>query len=207
MTLARLIGVGLRLAVFAAAVVALRAQLATSPVANEAVRSLGPEGDWRTASPPALYNAGDYYTELGFAHISAAANRQIAEGSEAPRFPELAEAEALLREALARSPADAVAWAALALSAVVDNDTDTAEVALRRSWALAPYNAGLSTMRLAALAFVDPASVDPALLDSVRRDFRVARREAGAQLARMIGAAPALARLRARAGADRPPPG
>ena len=204
MPIIRVVTVGLRCALLALAVLTLRAGLTGTPVANEAVRALGPQGDWRTASPPSLYDAGNYYTELGLAYIAAAAERDLSGDGPVPRFAEFEQARALLRQAVARSPADALGWAGLGLAAVVDREVARAEAALRRSWQLAPYNAGLAPMRLASLAFVEPDSVSPDLHDAIARDFRVARRRARDRLEEMRSRAPNLVTLEALVSAPMP---
>lgn len=186
MRLARFVTFLLRAALLVAAGLATLAGLERTPVANEAVRALGPGGDWRVSSPAALYNSGDYFTRLGLAHITAVARQDLATRDHSQIAPGVQEATFLLRQAVARSPADALAWAGLGLAALLGRDAKEAERALRTSWRLAPYNAGLSTLRLSAFDFIDPASVEPDILENVARDIRVARREAPKTLTLMV---------------------
>jgi len=186
MSLVRFVTFLLRAALLVAAGWATLAGLERTPVANEAVRALGPRGDWRVSSPAALYNSGDYFTRLGLAHVSAVARQDLATYDHRQIAPGVQEATLLLRQAVARSPADALAWAGLALAALLDRDAQEAERALRISWRLAPYNAGLSTLRLSAFDFIDPASVEADILGNVARDLRVARRQAPKTLTLMI---------------------
>jgi len=183
-----------------AAATAFGLNMAASPATNAAMRALGPHGDWRQASGAAFYDAGDYYFEMGFAHIVALASMEMSTREGRAASVEhgaalLGDARALLRDAVARSPADANAWGALALAAALSRDGEALETALKRSWRLSPHNAFLSGVRLLAVAIVAPESLDAEARAGLRRDLRLAEARQPGRLSALFEAAPTLARL------------
>lgn len=191
------VGTVARLALLGAGATALIATLSVSPVFNEDVRLQGPYGDWRFVPPAALYDPGRYYFEMGYASVVALFRDVMAESQGAPskiedRAALLEEAGVSLQRALLHSPADAHAWALLALVAAMQQDEEKQLYALRRSWELAPYNAAISGQRMMALAVITPENLGPESREAIARDLRIMRRGRGGVLTRLLKLSPRL---------------
>lgn len=152
------------------------------PVTTPDMRATGPLGEWRLQSPEHLYNAGDYFIRIAYKHIEIAAVTSYRTGRMSKDLESARQSRVLSRHAVARSPADSIGWSAFSFAALVTADPATSEYALRRSWQLAPFNAGLAPLRLRLFAYIDPNSLEDDLLSRISNDVKVAQREAPKRL-------------------------
>lgn len=192
-TFVRSAGPLVRWSIAALAAVGLALVVGAAPALNPGLRADDPYGDWRRVSSAAVFDVARYRFELGVAHLDALVEDAL---SGASRFEDPAalvdDSVELLEASLRRAPADAQTWAALALAAALRRDGELMEIALRRSWELAPYNAAISGLRLTTLVFVQPESLDVGAAEALRRDVRVMRARQPRNLDALLATSPEL---------------
>ena len=152
----------------ALAVVHLVGFATTLPTVDREERIVDRGGEWRRVRGAALYDPASYRYESGLRLLLIAFDS--GDVAAAKRASEA------LAASLRRAPGDAYTWTMAAWAAAFLEDAAAATRALRRSWALAPYNAVLSRERLAIVrTFERPLSAREGR--HVARDLRVARRQ------------------------------
>ena len=147
-----------------------------TPAFSTALRQDTVYGDWRTGYSADMYDQGSYLFQLGHGRVMADLlfsedTETIGEIADAETaFARAEEAVDLLQQSLALDPANAHAWATLALAATMISDLDLAREALANSWALAPYNTQLADRRLSLVStLTSPEDPEPLVLSEAER--------------------------------------
>ena len=132
----------------------VQSTLSKTPAFNPALRSESVLGDWRLVLNTSLYDPGEYEFQRGFGYIEAGSLFSDAVNADAETEALIDilstrsdQALASLETAVTSDPANAHAWAALALTHLRRADDQEALGALRTSWKIAPHNRSLADTR------------------------------------------------------------
>jgi hypothetical protein len=156
----RLFSVALPVAGLLGLAIASAAQVVmNAPAFSPSLRADSVLGDWRVAGADALYNKSDYYFQLGFGYLQADTASLILGEDDLPTLEafdaQMARSQELLRQSLASSPGRVDTWTSLAWAALLRDDAEAAESALRQSWQLAPFNEAEASERVALVSALD----------------------------------------------------
>lgn len=143
------------LTLFALVLTLLGQTFARTPAFNETLREDNVFGVSQLRFSAPMYDLPAYLFQTGMSYLRADLLVATTTGgggndlaSVETALDRAAQAESYFERSLARAPANAHAWAALAWARTFQGDTDDAREALRRSWDLAPYHRQLAGNRL-----------------------------------------------------------